>query len=605
MFQSFDTSANPAFGSARVALLRAELQARELAGFLIPRADEHQGEYVPPHAERLAWLTGFTGSAGLAIVLRHRAVVLVDGRYVLQVRDQCDPAVFEYASLIEPPPSAWLAAAVGAGDRIGYDPWLHTANEISRFAKAIEPAGAVLVPVEANLVDAVWADRPPAPLAAVELQPLELAGEPVDAKLARLAAALRAAKADAAVLTQPDSIAWAFNIRGADVPHTPLPLSFAILAADARPTLFIDGRKLSNAVRAELAAHADIAEPGRLLASVDALAGAGKAVLIDPDTAAIALAERVRASGGTVVEGKDPVMLPKARKNAAELAGTRAAHRRDGAAMANFLAWFDREAPKGELDEIAVATALERCRAATGELRDLSFDTISGAGPNGAIIHYRVSTASNRKVDRDNLFLIDSGGQYQDGTTDITRTLAVGTPTAAMARHYTLVLKGMIAISRLKFPKGTHGAHIDAFARAAMWAEGLDYDHGTGHGVGSFLSVHEGPQRISKLSTVPFEPGMILSNEPGYYRPGEYGIRIENLIVVTEAETPPGGERPMHGFETLTLAPLDRRLIVAALLTRAEVDWIDAYHARVQREIGPLVAAETADWLAAACAPLA
>lgn len=604
MFQTFDNPANPAHGAGRVACLRAELARQGLDGFLVPRADEHQGEYVPPSAERLAWLTGFTGSAGLAVVLRQRAAVFVDGRYVLQVRAQCDPAVFEYASLIDPPPSAWLATAVAAGERIGYDPWLHTAADIRRFTKALEPAGASLVPVETNPVDAVWTDRPAPPLGAVALQPLALAGEDTDAKLARLAEALRTAKADAVVLTQPDSIAWTFNIRGSDVPHTPLPLSFAILAAEGRPTLFIDARKLSNAVRDALSGHADIAEPGRLLATVDALAGAGKALLIDPETAAIALADRVVAAGGRVVEGKDPVMLPKACKNAAELDGTRAAHRRDGAAMARFLAWFDREAPKGELDEIAVATRLEAFRIETGELRDLSFDTISGAGPNGAIIHYRVSTATNRKVDADNLFLIDSGGQYQDGTTDITRTLAVGAPAPAMARHYTLVLKGLVAISRLRFPKATTGAQIDAFARAALWAEGLDYDHGTGHGVGSFLSVHEGPQRISRLSHVPLETGMILSNEPGYYRPGEYGIRIENLIVVAPPELPAGGERPMHAFETLTLAPFDRRLIVAALLTRAEVDWINAYHARVVAEIMPLVDTETAAWLAAACAPL-
>jgi Xaa-Pro aminopeptidase len=599
MFQSFEDSADPTLGSARLAALRAELARQGLTGFIVPRADEHQGEYVPPSAERLKWLTGFSGSAGAAVVLADKAAVFVDGRYTLQVRSQVDMTAYEAVDLVSTPPSLWLESRLAPGDRFGYDPWLHTITGVRALQRAADKAGAILVPIAANPVDAIWSDRPAPPVGRVRIQPLDLAGEAAAEKLDRIAASLADRKADAVVLTQPDSIAWAFNIRGADVPHTPLPLAFAVLRREGRPSLFVDGRKLGNAERAHLEDLADVAEPAGFATALEAL-GAGKAaVLIDPAWAASAVGEQIRAAGGTLVEGDDPVILPKARKNAAEIAGSRAAHLRDAAAFARFLAWFDREAPKGGLDEIAVVEALEAFRRETGALLDISFDTISGAGPNGAIVHYRVSRATNRRVEPGTLFLIDSGAQYQDGTTDITRTLPVGDATPEMRACFTRVLKGHIALATARFPKGTAGAHLDAFARAALWQAGMDYDHGTGHGVGSFLSVHEGPQRIAKTGMVPLEPGMILSNEPGYYRTGEFGIRIENLILVTEPAGIPGGDRPMMGFETLTLAPIDHRLIATDLLTRSELQWLDAYHARVLAEVGPLVDAETRAFLQA------
>jgi Xaa-Pro aminopeptidase len=605
MFQSFETSGDPSQGPARLALLRAELARRGLDGFLVPLADEHQGEYIPASARRLEWLTGFAGSAGVCVVLADRAAIFVDGRYTLQVRTQVDTGAFEPHHLVEDPPHTWLKGAVRPGQRIAYDPWLHTAAEVERFAKALGEAGASFVPADGNPLDAVWADRPAPPIGAVSLYPEALAGESSAAKLARLAKAVAEAGAAAAVVTQPDSIAWALNIRGADVSHTPLPLSFAILRAEGRPTLFIDGRKLSNSVRDALSAVADVEGPGALEPALQALGRSGAKVLVDRATAAARVASLVAEAGGTVVDGRDPVVMPKALKNAAELAGTREAHRRDGAAMARFLAWFDREAPAGGLDEISAAAALEGFRAETGALRDISFDTISGAGPNGAIVHYRVTTETNRPIRPGELYLIDSGAQYEDGTTDITRTLAVGEPTPEMRDRFTRVLKGHIRIATAVFPKGTNGAHIDILARQALWDAGLDFDHGTGHGVGVFLSVHEGPQRISKLANVAFEPGMILSNEPGFYRTGAYGIRIENLVVVTPPAEIPGGERPMMSFETITLAPIDRRLVETSLLLPAERAWLDAYHARVWAEIGPrLIDPADRAWLEAATRPL-
>lgn len=605
MFQSFDTAGDPAEGPARLAALRAELVRRGLDGFLVPLADEHQGEYIPDSAKRLQWLTGFSGSAGLAVVLADKAAIFVDGRYTLQVRSQVDTGAFEPRHLADDPPTAYLKAEARDGWRIGYDAWLHTASEIERLGKALDGTGAVLVAVDDNPLDAVWADRPAPPIGTVSLYPEALAGEGAASKLQRIGRTIAEAGATAAVITQPDSIAWTFNIRGADVPHTPLPLSFAILRPEGRPTLFIDGRKLTNAVRDALAGLADIEAPGALEGALVALGEAGGRVLVDRATAAVRVRDLIEAAGGTVVEGRDPVVLPKARKTEAELAATRAAHLRDGVAMVRFLAWFDREAPAGRLDEIAAAEALERFRAETGALRDISFDTISGAGPNGAIVHYRVTRETNRAIRPGELYLIDSGAQYEDGTTDITRTLAVGTPTPEMRERFTRVLKGHIGIARAVFPKGTTGGHLDILARQALWEVGLDFDHGTGHGVGVFLSVHEGPQRISKAGTVPLEPGMILSNEPGYYRTGAYGIRIENLVVVREPEVVPGGERPMMSFETITFAPIDRRLIDAGLLTPAERAWMDGYHAQVRAKLTPLILdADDLGWLEAATAPL-
>lgn len=605
MFQSFEDITDPTVGPVRVAALRAELDRRGLDGFVIPRADEHQNEYVPASADRLRWLTGFTGSAGAAIVLRDRAAILVDGRYTLQAQAQVDMTVFDLVDIVETPVADWLEKNLAPGARLGLDPWLHTIGGMRRLKKAAEKAGAEVVAVDGNPLDAVWADRPAPPLGAVALHPPELAGETAAAKLGRLAGILADRKADAAILSQPDSIAWAFNIRGSDVSHTPLPISYAVLHRDGRPELFIDGRKLGNEVRATLEDIADIAEPAAFPAALAALGAAKAQVLVDPAWTSDAVAGAITAAGGSLVEGEDPVLMPRARKNAAEIAGARAAHLRDAAAYVAYLAWFDREAPKGGLDEIGAVETLEAFRAKTGALKDISFDTISGAGPNGAIVHYRVTRATNRPIEPDSVFLLDSGAQYRDGTTDITRTLAVGTPDPEARQRATLVLKGHLAISMARFPKGTTGAQLDTLARIALWQAGLDYDHGTGHGVGSFLSVHEGPHRIAKTGMVALEPGMIVSNEPGYYKTGAYGIRIENLVLVTEPETVPGGERPMLGFETLTLAPYDRRLIDTALLTAAERAWIDRYHERVRAAVGPLVDAETRAWLDAATAPLA
>ncbi len=604
MFQNFDDPASGAAGVERLAALRQKLKDLNLSGFLVPRADEHQGEYVPPSAERLAWLTGFTGSAGSAVVLADEAAIFVDGRYTLQVRDQVDDTAFTPEHLVEAPPHTWLRDHLKAGDRIGYDPWLHTVAGVRRLRKACDDAGATLVAVKANPLDAVWVDRPAPPIGPVTRQPDDLAGEAAEEKLDRIGAAIKSGGADIAVLTQPDSIAWLFNIRGSDIAHTPLPLSFATVPSDGRPTLFIDGRKLDNTMRDYLEEHGTVAEPERFVEELAAVCGAGQRVLIDVAWTADAIREVVENAGGILVEGSDPVALPKAIKNDAELAGAASAHQRDGAAVARFLHWIDSHGPKGTVDEIGAAKQLEEFRAETGKLKEISFDTISGAGPNGAIVHYRVTTATNRKLESGSLYLVDSGAQYQDGTTDITRTIAIGTPSAEMRDRFTRVLKGHIAIASARFPVGASGAQLDSLARVALWKAGLDFDHGTGHGVGSYLSVHEGPQRISKLGTVALQPGMILSNEPGYYKTGAYGIRIENLEVVTEAEEIEGGDRPMMGFRTLTLAPIDRRLVNADLLTAEERTWLDAYHARVWTEIGPRVKEPVKGWLKAATAPI-
>ena len=597
MFQDFDDLTDPSCGAPHAALLRAELKRLELDGFLVPRADAHQGEYVPPHDCRLQWLTGFTGSAGVAAVLGEEAAIFVDGRYTIQVGEQVDMAVFPAQHLITEPVTDWLAARLKPGQKLGIDAMLHTVREVRRLRDICEEAGAELVTLDTNPVDTVWEDRPEPPVGQVSLYPTELAGRVASAKIAEIQTAIREKKADACVLTQPDSIAWLFNVRGSDVTHTPLPLSFATVPAEGKPSLYIDGRKLSNSVRDELSELTEISEPGSFKSGLAALGGAGKTVLIDPALAGIGIAEAITDAGGDLIEASDPVLLPKATKNDVELNGVRAAHIRDAAAYIAFLAWFDEEVAKGDLDEIGAAEKLEEFRRATGELKDISFDTISGAGPNGAICHYRVSRTSNLKIPKDKPFLIDSGAQYIDGTTDITRTLAVGNVSEEMMRHYTLVLKGHIAISTAKFPEGTTGAQLDTLARIDLWKAGLDFDHGTGHGVGSYLGVHEGPQRIAKTGHVALKPGMILSNEPGYYPAGEYGIRLENLEIVTEPKDISGGERPMLGFETITLVPFDRRLILSAMLTADERSWVNRYHLKVRSEIGPLLGAKDRIWL--------
>jgi Xaa-Pro aminopeptidase len=596
LYQSFEDQADPSQGAIRVAALRAEFARLGLDGFLVPRADQHQNEYVAPSEERLAWLSGFTGSAGLAIVLKTRAAILVDGRYSLAVLDQVDLSIFKPEALTGTGAADWLEENLSPGARLGYDPWLHTLRQVERLGNAALAAGAELVPVEPNPVDTIWTDRPAPPLGKVTLHARKFAGEGTKKKLARAAAAL--APRDALLVSDPHAVAWVFNIRGRDVAHTPLPLAYALILKDAKPRLYVDARKLDNFVRDTLSGLATLENPDRLVADLEALGLKGKKVLFDSATAPAKLAQIFKEAGGICELGSDPIALMKARKNAAELAGARKAQLRDGAAMVRFLHWFALYAPGGKLTEIDAAQALETFRRDTQKLKDVSFPSIAAAGANAAIPHYRVTVKTNTKI-RKGIFLIDSGGQYEDGTTDITRTLAVGKPTAVMRDRFTRVLKGHIAIACAIFPKGTSGAQLDALARVPLWRAGLDFDHGTGHGVGSYLSVHEGPQRISKLGSATLEPGMILSNEPGFYLAGHWGIRIENLVVV-ESRKIAGTEREMLGFETITLAPIDLALVEPKLLDAKEIAWLDAYHARVRKEISPLVEAGARRWLATA-----
>jgi Xaa-Pro aminopeptidase len=604
MFQGFEDRGGPAQVKERVARLRSLLATEGYEGVLVPRADAHQGEYVAERDERLAWLTGFTGSAGLALVLQDRAALFVDGRYTLQLRAQTDTEIFQPVHTSETSPERWFENHLHTGERIAFDPWLHTANAVNRYRESAGKAGAQLIATERNLIDMIWPDQPPAPLSQALPHPLIYAGEPHEEKMARIATAIGKENADAAVLTLPESLAWLFNIRGRDVRHTPLAQGFALMFADGHAELFMDERKLPAQTRLHLGNRVILQPPDIFAARLAALGREARRVVFDPTTGAEWVRLRLEGSGAHVVKAQDPCLLPKARKNAAEQQGTRAAHIRDGAALTSFLAWLAREAPKGNIDEISAAEKLERFRRQSGMLRDVSFDSISGAGAHGAIVHYRVSRSTNSKLKSGDLYLIDSGAQYEDGTTDVTRTIAIGTATAEERERFTRVLKGHIALAAARFPVGTTGAQLDVLARLALWKAGLDYDHGTGHGVGSYLAVHEGPQGISRLSTVALEPGMIISNEPGYYREGRYGIRIENLVLVTPLEIPEGGERPMLGFETLTLAPIDRTLIDAKLLTAEERDWLDAYHGRVRDTLSPLVDAQTRAWLTEATAPI-
>ncbi len=603
MFQNFEVSSNPATGAPRVAKLREELNRLQLDGFLVPRADEHQGEYVPLRAQRLGWLTGFTGSAGAALILKNKAYVFVDGRYTLQVRTQTDPAVFDIESLVDNPPATWLEKN-GKGLVIGFDPWLHTLAETRALKAALEAQGGKLVPVQDNLVDLVWTDQPAAPLEPVTIQPLQYAGQEPRAKLNQLSEAVAKSGAGATILTDPSSVAWAFNIRGRDVSNTPLPLSFALIAADGQHILFIDKRKLPIETEAYLTQLTKIVAPNQMESTLAQLAGESTSFMLDPALAAEKLRMIITQANGTVIEGTDPARLPRAMKNKAELDGSRAAHERDGVAMVKFFSWLDSQ-PAGSVDEISAAQQLETSRRTVGEmfqkpLEDLSFDSISGAGSDGAIIHYRVNTDTNRKLNDGELYLIDSGAQYRDGTTDITRTVAIGEVSSFEKKTFTLVLKGVIALSRLRFPVGTRGQDIDAFARAALWQYGYDYAHGTGHGVGSYLAVHEGPQSISKRGAQELKTGMILSNEPGYYRPGEFGIRIENLIIVKEPEAIDGGDIAMHSFETLTFCPIDRRLIDVSLLNADELAWLNDYHAQTRDKLLPHCSDVEKSWLLAA-----
>ena len=592
MYQSFSTPSSPETGAPRLKALRAALANAGLDGFLIPRADAHRGENVAPCDERLAWLTGFTGSDGHCAVLPDIAGVFADGRYTLQVRKQIDLGVFTPLAIPEDTLAAWLISHLKSGI-VGYDPMLHSYDEITQLEGTLLPVGITLQQ-SANMVDAVWQDRPAAPEGKIVPHPMEFAGKSSEHKRMELAAKLGEAGLAATILTLPDSIAWLLNIRGSDIANTPVPLAFAILHADARVTLFTNPSKSSPELARHLGPDVSICAPEDFGPTLKALQGKTG---VDRATAPIWVSQQL----ATPVWFADPCILPKACKNDAELSGTRQAHMRDAAAMCEFLAWVD-SGISGRT-EIDIVTKLESFRRNTNALTDISFDTICGTGPNGAIVHYRVDEASNREIEQNTLLLVDSGGQYLDGTTDITRTIAIGTPDAEMIRRFTLVLKGMLALSMLRFPDGIAGSHIDTLARAPLWAEGLDYKHGTGHGVGSYLSVHEGPARISRLGTVPLQTGMILSNEPGYYREGAWGIRIENLIIVSPP-TPVGGEENMRSFETLTWVPIDSRLIDPSRLSVAERQWLNAYHAKVLDNVGPLVTAQTLDWLHSACAPI-
>ncbi len=587
MLQSFDDLSNPSLGPARLALLREAMAERNLDGYIVPRADEHQGEYVPASAERLRWLTGFTGSAGTCVVLTKRAALFVDGRYTMQAAEQADGASFDIVQVPNTKLPAWLADTAGKGASIGYDPRLFTPNWVESTEAALSPSGVVLTAIADNLVDGVWSDRPGPPLGQVTLHRLEFAGIAAAQKIAELQTTLAKAGDDAVVLTMPDSIAWLFNIRGADLRYTPFALSYAVVPARGRPAWFIDPRKLDDDVRDKIATFADVLPAAAMTDRLTALGIATAKVRLDPNTASKWFADTLAAAGATVRRNPDPCQLAKAKKNATELDGARAAHKRDAVAVCRLLAWLNREAMSGALDEIAVATKLEGFRHDTGALKDLSFDTISAAGPHAALPHYRVNKRSNLPLAPNSVFLIDSGGQYEDGTTDITRTVAIGDAGLEARERFTLVLKGMIAVSLARFPAGTRGCDLDPYARRALWAAGLDFDHGTGHGIGSYLSVHEGPQGISKGAMAVLEPGMIISNEPGYYKAGHYGIRIENLVVVTEATQISGGERPMHSFETISFAPIDRNMIEVGMLTGAEREWLDAYHGKVREVVGP------------------
>ncbi|MEJ6398446.1 aminopeptidase P family protein [Yoonia sp. 208BN28-4] len=596
MFQTFAVSSSPEQGPPRLAALRGALAEAGLHGFLVPRADVHQGEYVAPRDARLEWLTGFTGSAGFCAVLENIAGVFIDGRYRVQVRSQVADT-FTPVHWPEVQLADWLLDHLPDGGIVGFDPWLHTVDELASLTRKLRDSKIVLRPVD-NMIDPLWSDQPAAPTAPFTAHPLELSGEAHDAKRTGLAADLKAA---CTVITLPDSIAWLLNIRGTDIERNPVPHAFAILHDDARVTLFA-GQGKADAIADHLGPMVTVAAQDSFAAHLGKLTGT---VQIDPKSCPAAVATILTKAGATISHASDPCVLPKATKNATEIAGAKAAQHRDAVAMVQFLAWLDAEAPKGHLTEIDVVQKLEGFRTATNALRDISFETISGAGPNAAIVHYRVTDDTNRAVNAGELLLVDSGGQYRDGTTDITRTISIGQPTDEHRACYTRVLRGMVAISRLRFPKGLSGQHIDAFARAPLWEAGLDYDHGTGHGIGSYLSVHEGPQGISRRATTPFVPGMIVSNEPGYYREGAFGIRIENLIAVVEAPAIAGGDsRDMLAFETLTYVPLDRRLIETDQLTRAERDWIDRYHATTLAVLAQDLHGDALDWLQQACAPL-
>ena len=586
----------------RLTNLRTELSKRDLDGFIVPHADQYLGEYVPTHSHRLGWITGFTGSAGLALVLAKTAILLVDGRYTLQVKDQIHADLFDLRHVIEQPVEDWLSENMPSSGKLGYDPWHFTEGRLIKLAKACEKADAELVPVETNPIDAIWEDQPPPPLTPVVPHPMKFSGEESADKRLRIGKTLAKKGVHSVVLTAPDSIAWLLNVRGGDVPNTPLPLSFAILHHTGQVDWFIDDAKVDGALTRHIGKNVQGHPPEEFGPSLDTLSG--KTIQADAKSSAAWVFKRLEAAEATIIRDTDPCQLPKAIKNDVELAGARAAHIRDGTALTNFLAWLAAEAPNGGVDEVSAQEKLEDFRSYIEHHQGPSFDTISGAGAHSAVVHYRATRQINWPLEYGTLYLVDSGGQYLDGTTDVTRTVAIGPPTDEMRIRFTQVLKGHIAIAQAIVPVGSSGSQIDTLARIHLWRSGVDFDHGTGHGVGSYLGVHEGPQNISKRSFAPFKPGMIVSNEPGYYKPGDWGIRIENLVVVVAVETPKGGEKELLGFETLTLAPIDRSLVDTSMLTGNELRWLNDYHTRVAETLSPLVDTATQDWLVEATAPL-
>jgi len=591
----------------RLAALRQQLKEDRLDGFVVPLTDEHMSEYVGSYAQRLAWLTGFQGSAGSAVVLPEEAAIFTDGRYTIQVRQQVSPSEWSYQSVPETSVAKWLQEKAPNGARIGYDPWLHTADWVRQATKSLGARGAELVAVKRNPIDAVWADRPEPSKARLVVQPEEMAGNSSAETRHEMADWLVKEGADAAVLAALDSIAWTFNVRGADVTHTPVALAYAVVNADGTADLFTESEKVGDDVAKHLGNGVRLHERAAFEPYLKSLKG--KLVAVDPERSVAAISQALEAGEARILSRRDPAVLPKAIKNAAEIGGHQAAQARDGAAVSRFLRWIETEAPKGGLDEMIAADKLLGFRHEHGDLRDLSFDTISAYGPNGALPHYKGTAESNLPFKPGTLYLVDSGGQYQDGTTDITRTVPIGEPTAEMIDRFTRVLQGHIAIATALFPKGTRGSQLDSFARRPLWEAGCDYAHGTGHGVGAFLAVHEGPQRISPVGSSqsggdePLQAGMILSNEPGYYKAGEYGIRIENLVLVVDRQVP-GGDKEMLGFDTLTFVPIEKRLIDVSMLSDRELEWLNDYHAEVLAKIGPQLEGEDKAWLETQCAPL-
>lgn len=605
MFQSYKDICDPSKARARVASLREELKKQKVDAFWVPHTDEHQSEYLPPHAERLYWLTGFSGSAGVAIVTATKAAVFTDGRYTIQIKEQVDASTFKIQHLIEQPPLKWLAKILKKGQRLGFDPHLHSQSSADALQRVCDKNGARLVALKCNPIDVIWKDQPARPKGKITPHPLKYAGVTAADKLKQIASILKENAQDAFILTLADSLCWAFNIRGCDVMHTPVALGFAIIKARGKAEIFLDPAKVSPGTKSYLQKIATLRSADTLDAALDRLGKDKKTIRLDPQVTSFAISNRLKQAGATVINGQDPVIDLKAIKNKTEIKGARSAHIRDAGAYCRFLMWLDGQTNPRQLSEISVAKKLEEFRIQTGKLRDISFDTISGFGPNGAICHYKVTEASNLTFKKNALYLIDSGGQYADGTTDITRTIAIGRASAEMRKNFTLVLKGHIALAQAIFPAGITGSNLDVLARTPLWQQGLDFDHGTGHGVGSYLSVHEGPQRISKApSTVSLKPGMIVSNEPGYYKAGQYGIRIENIIVVTKLDKIPESEQDMLGFENLSWAPIDRTLVNIKMLNPNELKWLNHYHAQVYAKVSPQLNAKEKAWLKRACAPL-